>query len=245
MSKVWVNADGIYDPIIVIGKDAIITASLKDDELQDAKSRIEQGESPLNLFGDKATMIPYFSIQKIKLEENDEDIEIGYKGEKDTKSKTLGPADKAAQQEILAEIQSHLGDGFTSMTEKYSLPRAAFPSLMTLSVFIIITNMLYGAAAEIATGVEMEITGRRRGLKKLFVWILDLIGPTGVLIIGGNFMLFAILALVKRIKEPTVVTTIKQGEQRPGSPIVTIIKYVIFVGVWALFGPWIVSSLFS
>jgi hypothetical protein len=245
MPKVWINDETIFDSIIVISDDAIITGSLQNEELEDAKSRIERGESPLNLFGDRATMIPYFSIKKIKLEESDEDIEVYYKKEKDEKSKTLDAVDKSVRQEILEEIQSHLGDDFTSMTEKYSLPRAVFPSLMTLTVFIIITRVLHGAATEIAAGAEAEISGRHSGLKSLFLWVLDLLGPTGVLILGGLLMLFPVILLVKRIKEPTIITTIKQGKQRPGSVIGTTIKWAILVGVWYLFGPGIIAAIIS
>ncbi len=245
MPKVWINEETLFDPIIVVGNDAIITASLKPAELEDAKRRIEEGEGPLNVFGDRATMIPYFSIKKIKFEENDDDIEVDYKAEKDAKSKTLAPVDQAVRQEILTEIQLHLGEDFTSMTEKYSLPRAVFPSLMTLSVFIFITKFLYLVAARIAAGTEIEVSGRRSGLKRLFLWILDLLGPTGVLILGGLLMLLTALVLFKRLKEPTIVTTIKQGKQRTGSVIGTVIKYAILIGVWALFGPGLISSLFS
>ncbi len=245
MPKIWINEETLFDSIIVIGSDAITTGALNSDDLEDAKRRIEEGESPLNVFGDRATMIPYFSIKKIKLEENDEDIEVYYKAEKDSKSKTLSPVDTAVRQEILTEIQSHLGEDFTTMTEKYSLPRAIFPSLMTLSVFIFITKFLYAVAARIAAGTEIEVSGRRSGLKKLFLWILDLLGPTGVLILGGLLMLLTALVLFKRLKEPTIVTTIKQGKQRPGSAIGTAIKYAILIGVWALFGPGLISSLVS
>jgi hypothetical protein len=245
MPKVWINDGTIFDAIIVISDDAIITGSLLDEELEDAKSRIERGESPLNVFGDRATMIPYFSIKKLKLEEGDEDIEVYYKKEKDEKSKTLDAVDESVRQEILAEIQPHLGDEFTSMTEKHSLPRAVFPSLMTLTVFIIITRILHGAAAAIAGGEEADISGRHSGLKALFLWVLDLLGPTGILIIGGLLMLFPLIILVKRIKQPTIITTIKKGKQRPGSVIGTTIKWAILIGVWYLFGPGIVAALIS
>jgi hypothetical protein len=245
MPKVWINEESIHAEIIVVGDDAVITGSLEGEELEDVKKQIESGASPLNLFGERATMIPYFSIKKIKFEENDEDIEIDYKTEKDGKSEILGPTDIAAQQEILAEIQPHLAEDFTSMTEKYSLPRAVFPSLMTLTIFIIITRVLYSAAAEIAAGAEAEISGRHSGLKTLFLWVLDLLGPIGVLIVGGLLMFLPVMMLIRRIKEPTVVTTIKQGKQRPGSVIGTTIKWAILVGVWYLFGPGIIAALIS
>lgn len=146
---------------------------------------------------------------------------------------------------MVAEIQSHLGDEFTSMTEKYNLPRAAFGSLMTLTILIIVTWLLHGAAAEIADGAEADFSGRNSGIKKIFYWALDLLGETGILIIGGLLMLLAVLTLIRRIKEPMIVTTIKKGKQSPGAPLSTAIKYAILIGVWYLFAPGIVSSLTS
>ncbi len=245
MLKIWTNKDTLFDRIIVITDEAIITADLKEAELDDAKNRIESGEKPLNVLGKKATFIPFFEIKSIKIEESDDALEVEYVKENKSSSKTLAATDIEARKEMVSEIQSHLGSGFTSMTEKYNIPRAIFASLMTFSILAIITWLLHGAAVLIAAGTEAEFSGRNSGIKRLFYWVLDLLGPTGVLIIGGLLMLLAIMTLVKRIREPMIVTTLKEGKQRPGALFSTVIKYSILIGIWYLFAPNMIASLIS
>lgn len=243
--KVWINKESIFDNFIVVGDESVVTADLKDAEIDAAKKRILSGERPLNVLLDKATTIPYFMITKIVSEETDTDFEISYKTEKDSDTKTIDAVDIETRKEILRDIESHLDNDFTSMTEEYNVFRAIYASLMTLSGLIIITWLIHGAAASIVEGAEADISGRNSGIKALFVWVLELLGPTGVLIVGALLMFFAVMTLVRRIKQPTIVTTIKKGEQTSGALISTSIKYLIFVGVWYLFGPGMLHSILA
>jgi hypothetical protein len=65
------------------------------------------------------------------------------------------------------------------------------------------------AAAEMVEEGEAEVRGRNRLLKQIFVWVLDLIGPTGVYIAGGILILLLTPYLVQRVKDPPVITTLQ------------------------------------
>ena len=63
-------------------------------------------------------------------------------------------------------------------------------------------TMVYWTAGDLASGKEIEITGRRRGLKQMFVWAAETLGMNGTLILGGVLLLaivgWATMRLVRR-----------------------------------------------
>jgi hypothetical protein len=242
---IWIRKEISLNNIAVISDDAIITGNLKSEELEEAKAKIEAGESPLNVIGKNATHIPFFNVTGVEFDAHEEEIEISYKAEKESKTKSLEFADKADRTEAFQLIENRLGDSFTSLTESFSKLCAVYAPLLTLTIFGFLTWLLHNTAAEIAAGAEAEVTGRHRGIKALFLWILDLIGPIGVLIIGGLLMALAVMALVQRFKEPPIITKLKQGVQKPSRGIGTVIKYAILAGIWYLFIPALFSSLFA
>lgn len=245
MEKVWINASSIFDTLIVIGDDAIVTAKLKEEQLEDAKQRIENGEGVLNVLGKDAVHIPYFKIKKIKIEESDTDFEVTYEGEKGSDDKTLDAVDVETRNLMVDMVQLHLGADFTRLTETLSKPRAIFASVMTFTILLFLTGILHSAAASIASGAEVDIHGRSKGVKYVFYWILDLLGPTGVLIVGCLLLMLPMITFYKRLKVPMVVTTIKQGDQKPASMAGTVIRYAMLLAVWYLFGPGMVAAFAS
>ncbi len=134
MPKVWINKDTLFDKVVVVADDAIVTADVEESSLEATKSRLENGEAPLNVLGEKATMIPYFSISKAEVNERDTDIEVEYKADKDSKSKTLDFVDIDTRKAAFAEIQSQLGDKFNCMTGQYSVMRPGFMPVNPLPV---------------------------------------------------------------------------------------------------------------
>ena len=58
-------------------------------------------------------------------------------------------------------------------------------------------------------------------------------------------MALVVMVLVQRIKEPPIVTTLKEGVQKPSRGTATAIKYAILAGLWYLFIPALFSGLFS
>lgn len=241
----WIKKGAADGGITAVGNDAIIHGSLKNEALEEMKGRIEGGESLLNLLGKEATHIPFHSITQVEFDEHEEEIEISYKGEKEGKTKTLEFADKTERNAAFQQIANHLGEGFTSLTERYSKIRAVYLPLFMLTVIGFITWLLHGTAAEIAAGAEADFHGRHKGIKALFFWILDLIGPVGVLIVGGLFLALGVMALIQRFKKPPIITRLKAGTQKPSRGIATVIKYAILAGIWYLFLPALFSSVFA
>jgi hypothetical protein len=65
----------------------------------------------------------------------------------------------------------------------------------------LLTWTTYSTALETQGGVHREYTGRRAGLKQLFAWLADLLGPTGVLVAGGLIIAACVAWLVLSLKK--------------------------------------------
>jgi hypothetical protein len=243
--SIWIKKGDAEGSIGIVGDDAIITCSLKNEALDEAQARIEGGEAPLNVLGKDAIHIPYFNVTRVEFDEHEEEIEIAYRSGKEGKTETIHFSDKEARSAAFHLIEKRLGVGFTSLTESYTKIRAIYMPLMMLTIFGFLTWVMHGAAADIAAGAEAEISGRHRGIKAIFYWVMDLIGPTGVLILGGLFIALAVMMLVQRFKTPPIITRLKEGPQKPSRGLGTAIKYAILAGIWYLFAPALYASIFS
>ena len=95
--------------------------------------------------------------------------------------------------------------------ETISVSRAravAAPGIL-LTIALAVTYACSQAAAEIETGREIVITGRHQAIKRLALSGLDLLGPTGVGVVGGLVALVAVGWMVRRAAKPPVAITLR------------------------------------
>lgn len=73
-----------------------------------------------------------------------------------------------------------------------------------LGVIGLLTWLTHAMALELAAGHEIRTTGRRAIYKKALAWAAELLGPTGVLVVGGllaaAMIAWAVVA-VKNLKQ--------------------------------------------
>lgn len=78
--------------------------------------------------------------------------------------------------------------------------------IIGLLVAPLLTWVTWSTALDIQGGTYREPTGRRAGAKKLFAWIAEALGPTGVLVVGGlvcaGMVAWLIVTLKKRKEAP-------------------------------------------
>jgi len=106
--------------------------------------------------------------------------------------------------------------------------------LTALTIFALGTLMARSAAIAVRAAGEIEYEGRRQGTKKLFAGVLDLLGPTGVTVIGGILMLLAGLVLYSRLKAPQRLHILQSTPYAAPSPVVLGLKYAGLCVVWLL-----------
>jgi hypothetical protein len=138
------------------------------------------------------------------------------------------------RERIYTHLRERLADQFAAHETHFSRWRAAFGSLMALTVFGFGTLLLRGAAAAVRAAGEVEYEGRRQGTRKLLAGVLDLLGPTGVTVIGGLLMLLAGLVLYNRLREPQRLHILQSTPYAPPSPVVLGLKYAGLCVAWLL-----------
>jgi hypothetical protein len=75
--------------------------------------------------------------------------------------------------------------GWTRSTKTLNPMSAAVVPGIGIAVTIFVGWLLAMGAAALAEGGEAEVNGRRRGLKRMLLWVTETLGPTGVWIIAG------------------------------------------------------------
>ena len=115
--------------------------------------------------------------------------------------------DATVRDEFAAALTEKLR-GFDSRTVEFSPLRAALAPLGWGSGAAFFTFLFYHAALAMQAGEEATIQGRHRGIKRMLAWAIDVVGPTGVLVVGGLLVAATGYWLVKRVGDPPIMTTL-------------------------------------
>ena len=139
MSAVWCADDTFLDQLIFLNESNLIVDKPDDEKAPAMKQALLGGSPAAQVLSSDSVDIPLLSIVSIKTDKNDDEIEIHYKKDDDVKDKTLRLASPEKRDEVYAALKAAFGDKFSETVDAYSVPQAAFPSLMSLTVFGLLT----------------------------------------------------------------------------------------------------------
>ncbi|WP_394420403.1 hypothetical protein [Tenacibaculum mesophilum] len=150
------------------------------------------------------TIIRFEEIKEILLNDTDQIITINLKDDKENEIEII------INSATYSEIKTYLLNNLKGIAVKnYSLFKQIKSYIFGLLLFGVVTWILRNTALSLQNGETLNTSGRRGLIKKIFVGVADFLGPTGVLIIGGIFILIFIVGLVNTIKKPKVGEIIK------------------------------------
>jgi hypothetical protein len=236
----WQDVDGDNTQLIAVSDEAVYAETLKNAVAVQQAQRLAAGESPTQVFGDKATHITLRSLKKVQLSTGDNDIDFVIEGGKDDKTESLGVEDDGIRQQVFEAVDQATHGRFKRYEDSYGKARAGFASLATLTALLFGTKIAYGAAVAIRAADEIEISGRKKGFKQMVVWVLDFLGPWGVSILGGLLCALAIYTFVQRIQAPPLLQILQAKPYRPQGPVKTTLKYAVLAAVWVVMAPGLV-----
>ncbi|MGG6229711.1 hypothetical protein [Tenacibaculum sp. SDUM215027] len=143
------------------------------------------------------TIIRFEEIKEILLNDTDQMMTINFKNSKEDDIEIVVTSG------TYSEIKTYLLTNLKGIVVKnYSLFKQIKPYIFGLLLFGVGTWILYNTALSLQNGDTLNTSGRRGLIKKIFVGIADFLGPTGVLVIGGIFIVIFIIGLVSTIKKP-------------------------------------------
>jgi hypothetical protein len=129
--------------------------------------------------------------------------------EKDPKELTIlheGKKEKLnfASSDDLREVTGYLSavNKLSSQTEQVNTFKAIQSPLIGLGLTLVFGYLLFTEAQTIAEGGVIEITGRKRGFKRLMVWLAETLGTTGVLVCASAAAVACIFFIYKNMKAP-------------------------------------------
>jgi hypothetical protein len=175
-------------------------------------NRLAAGEPLETLLGRKSTVIPLADIRKVRGKQGADDLDIHYTAQGKVRMMNVGFADSATRDEVLDAVRHRMGAGFQLRVQELSPLQAAIKPFFMLLVAIFFVVAGYAGALEIAAGAEYDISGRGAMLQRAYVGIVSLLGPVGVLVLGGLLVLGLLVWFVRRVLNPPTQMTLARAK---------------------------------
>ncbi len=171
-------------------------------------SMLENGNSPTPLLGNRAVELSNRDTVHIRSHDSFKNILFMY----DVNGKEESIMVPLFKKEDRDNALSVFEEFFTlnRSIEPYTKNKAIKLPLWVLGILTFMIFLSANVASKLANGEHVSTRGRRAGLKKLFVAILDLIGPVGVYIIGIVLCIATVYWMIKRIENPPSYTHLKK-----------------------------------
>ena len=194
--RVWVNPKGVFNSLVVLAGDCVVFGKPKGTDAAAVEAAVESGQ------GMKA--IDLADVGRVRANRRNREVEVSVGIGKKGKSVNLEMVDETAQQELFQALQERLGSGWGRRHVEMSPMRAASAPAVGLLIIALLTFAASKGAEQLASGETVEVSGRHAGVKRLFVWLMETLGPTGIVVLGVVLALVAVAILIKRVRKPPV-----------------------------------------
>jgi len=228
----WLDKKEDEVQLIVLTDEGCYAQTGTAQETDQLLAELQAGKSPATAFAQSATHVPIRTLTQVKRNHFDDDIDFNFNAGKESKEESITIDDSAVRDAVFDALEQQMRDQFQRYEDQHTRPRAAFGALVALTIFGLGTWGLRAAAIAFQTAEEVEISGRKKGLKQLFVWVLETLGPTGVTVIGGLICALSAWVLVNQLRNPPLMHILQAKPYKPQSGVVTAIKYGVLAVVW-------------
>ena len=208
-ADVFSSGEQLFDRLVVVTNEALFTANPDKPQLAGTASRVTAAAPAVTSVVPDAEEIPYKKISSVKANRHRSDLNVYYHDGSRDRMKNIGFDNASTRDRAFESLRRRLGPRFVKDEVQYSVLSAAFAPLLTTVVFAGLTMFLMSAAQELADGTDVNVTGSARAgtaaAKGLTVLVLGLLGPTGVMVVGGLFVAGGIAWLVARVRKPPLM----------------------------------------
>lgn len=233
----WQDVGDDKTQLIVISDEAVYAEKFDNAACGRHVEELTAGKSPATLFGKEATHIVLRSLSRVQQAQADDEIEFSFKEGKDDKTDSLTINDAGIRAQVFAALEQATHGRFQRYADQYSVARSAFGAALTLSILLFGTKLLAAGAAAIRNAGAIEFEGRKQGMKRLLAGILDLLGPTGVTVIGVMLIALTFCYLVIRIRTPPFMQILQGTPYKAQGKAMTTFKYLLLAAGWVLMFP--------
>lgn len=207
-ASVWVNPRSVLDRVTLLLDDTLVVANPGADVAEQIPARLAAGEPFQALLGEKVTVIPLAAISKVHSNQKGSDMDVHYNAGGKARMTNIGFADGGTHDQVFEFLQQRLGAGFRLRVQELSLLQSAIKPFLTLLAVIFFVVVGYMGALDIAAGEAYDIHGRNALLKWAYVSVVSLVGPTGMLVLGGVIVLLMFVWFARRVMNPPTQMTL-------------------------------------
>lgn len=234
--RYWIDGDEAADKrqLVVLTPEGVYADRYAAPALDGALRELESGKSPATLFGKAATHVPLRQLTRVQVDENDEEIDFAWREGDKTQTASIGFSARPPRDAVFAQLQARTQGTLQHGSDAVSPVRAAVGPLTGLTVLSLLTWACFNAATAVRAAGEIEVEGRKQGLKVLILGILDVLGPIGVSAIGGTLLALTAWSLYAKVSQPPRLQVLQEKPYKPSGALVTSLKYLALFAVWAL-----------
>jgi hypothetical protein len=143
----------------------------------------------------------YEEIKEIVFIETNVSVQFDFK-DKDTETEKF-----VIDKNVFGEIKTYLKNQLGGIeVRNYSLIKQVLPQLTTLGIGIVFIALTFSTALDLENGIEIPESRKSSIIKKLVLFLAELIGVYGSIIFGILFLLAFIFWINKKLQNP------KKGE---------------------------------
>jgi hypothetical protein len=205
-TRVWHKVGEKQGSILVLTGDSLHRITVKGDkvkhEVPALAGSLAQGQPPSGV--GEAHVVPFTNIRRVEIDPDGTALKFFHDGGGKPAKVDFSAPDKDQAREIAQTAVQRAGLPAEERSEDITVVEAMMPPVILGAISGVLWFILYTIASEIANGEEAEVRGggRGRGLKVLFVFVANLLGKTGTLVLGGVlaalFVSWAVMRVVKR-----------------------------------------------
>ena len=189
---------------LLVAEETLYVGNPRHDDVPLAAAALNAGQSPVEFLGTTAKTIALKDLTEITAKENADHLTIHH----GTEASLVAFPNTTSRDEAFTELENAFS--LRRGTRNVSRLGAAVAPGILLAVALAVTYACSQAAADIETGREIALSGRNQAIKRLALSGLELLGPTGVSVIGGLVALAAMIWMVKRAAKPPVMVTLRR-----------------------------------
>lgn len=192
--QLWSKVEEKSGTVLALRGDEIHRLEIRGNKARQDASRIIQalqdGQDPSAIGANAIRTLKLESIGTIRVSPGQDDVEFHGAGDaaEPVKFSTSGRNGAAIAQTVLARV----GRPFREERQDISTAEAVTPPLIIGVIVGFLWALLYGAAGQVAAGEEIEVHGRRAGLKRLLILVAETLGINGTLVLGGLLLAWII-----------------------------------------------------
>ena len=205
-TRVWHKVEEKQGVVLALTGDALyrieFTGKNARSEATEVATALLGGQNPASVVSSASKVVPLSAIQRVEVSHDRDTVKFhGVEGEQPSKVEfTVRSGDDAPG--IARAVVERAAIAHPERSEDIGVFEALLSPVILGAIVGALWAMVYFAATGIEQGEEIHVRGRRGGIKRLFVFVAEMLGTNGTIALGAvllvAFLGWAVLRIVKR-----------------------------------------------